>query len=106
MAPRRSPALMRFAHAHCKPAPCAVCGVRPWTQLHHWGSDGGLAMKPSDHVLVRLCGECARANEVKWRALTRDNRWDLFERFAADALAILRAYTEHLERTAPGENVD
>jgi hypothetical protein len=100
--PFRSAALMRFAHAHLTPAPCALCGERPWVQLHHWGHDGGLARKPGDHVLVRLCGECARAHEVKWRALVRDERWDLFARFAADGFAILRAYVEHLERCAEG----
>jgi len=103
--PFRSKALMRFAHEHMKPAPCAVCFQEPWTRLHHFGHDGSLSRKPSDHMLVRLCQDCATKYEIKWKALVRDEKWVLFNLFASDAFAILRAYIEHLERRG-GRHVD
>lgn len=103
--PFRSKALMAFVHEHLKPGPCAVCGQEPWTQLHHWGDDGGQGMKPSDHLLVRLCRDCATRYELKWKALVRDGKWALFHLFAADAFAILRAYVEHLEQRRGGTYV-
>lgn len=96
--PFRSKALMAFVHRHMKPAPCAVCFQEPWTQLHHWSHDSGKGMKSSDHVLVRLCQDCATKYELKWRALVRDSKWVLFNLFAKDAFEICRAYIEHLER--------
>jgi hypothetical protein len=102
--PFRSKALMNFVHRHMKPAPCAVCEIRPWRSLHHFGFDGGQGMKPSDHMLVRLCRECAQRYEVKWKAMFRDQKWALFNTFAKDAFRIVRAYIEHLEMKG-GANV-
>lgn len=96
--PFRSKALMAFVHKHMKPAPCAACFQEQWTRLHHWSHDGGKGLKPSDHVLVRLCEDCATKYELKWKALARDDKWVLFTLFTRDAFAILRAYIEHLEQ--------
>jgi hypothetical protein len=95
--PFRSKALMRYVHQHMKPAPCAACLTKPWSQLHHWGDDNGKGIKPSDHIIVRLCVDCAKKYELKWKALFRDNRYVLFNLFATDTFYILRSYIEHLE---------
>jgi hypothetical protein len=96
--PFRSKDLMKWVHANMKPWPCCVCEGAPWTRLHHFGPDGGEGMKPSDHLLARLCQPCAVRHEVKERALVRDGRLELLLKFYRDAAAIARAYIEHLER--------
>ena len=96
--PYRSKALMRFAHEHLKPAPCAICNIRMWTRLHHFGFDSGQGMKPSDHMVARLCEKCAMKYELKWRALIRDNKWTILLSFVYDSSLIVRSYLEHLEQ--------
>jgi hypothetical protein len=103
--PFRSKALMKWVHANMKPAPCCVCDGAPWCRLHHFSADGGQGMKPSDHLVARLCQPCAVRHEVKERALVRDGRVELLLKFYRDAAAIARAYIEHLEKNG-GTNVD
>lgn len=63
-------------------------------------------MKPSDHMIVRLCQECAIKHEVKWRALVRDERWPILLAFVFDSLQIARAYMAHLEQYGGETNVE
>jgi hypothetical protein len=99
--PNRSAEYMHFVHEHLKPAPCCVCGQQPWTRLHHWGGDGGMASKPSDWWIARLCEGCARQHEIKLRALQRADRTDLIAAFAVDALRCLEAWVVHHARGCP-----
>lgn len=95
--PYRSPSFLRFCHGAMKPAPCCLCRERPWVALHHFGDDGGGAMKPSDNEVARLCTECHIANDLKRRALVRSRGPDVLEAFQNDALKLNRAYLEWLE---------
>lgn len=99
--PYRSGAYLHFVHTHLQPAPCCCCGAAPWTQLHHFGGDGGMSSKPSDLWVARLCRACAIDHEVKLRALQRAGRWDLLAAFAVDALRCLEAWVVHHERGCP-----
>lgn len=93
--PFRSKEFMKFLHEHRKNEPCANCMVRPWTQLHHFGYDGGKALKPSDLFVVRLCKKCADENEIKAISLTRNGQWELLACFLQDAMCNVEAWLIH-----------
>ena len=99
----RSPTFLRFCHDVMKPAPCCLCGDRPWEALHHFGDDGGGSLKPSDNEVARLCRECHIANDLKRRGLLKSGKIDTLESFQNDALKLDRAYMEHLEDTKLGK---
>jgi len=94
--PFRSPAFIHFCHEHMKPAPCCLCGVRPWVALHHFGDDGGWALKPSDNEVARVCVECHMRYDLKRRGLSR-SKLEILEAYQNDALKLNRAYLEYLE---------
>lgn len=98
--PWRSAAYMRFCHQEMKPAPCCVCGERPWVALHHFGDDGGQGMKPSDSEVARVCMFCHGKWDFKRRALIRSREplaLDVLESYQDDALKLNRAYLAYLE---------
>ncbi len=96
--PWRSKKFLSFCHENMKPAQCCVCQEQPWSQLHHFGDDGGTSMKPSDNEVARVCLGCHNPrNDLKRRGLIKSGRWDLLEDYQNDALKLNRAYAEHLE---------
>lgn len=108
--PWRSKNFMAFCHESMRDsALCAVCGERQWAQLHHWGSDGGMSMKPTDLKLVRMCLTCHEKHGHKERALQSSScRMDrevaerLLSTFRRDAVELLAAYVQHLEGGSEG----
>jgi len=98
--PYRSKAFLKFCHENMKPAPCCVCGDRPWDQLHHFGDDGGQSLKPSDNEVARICMHCHMKWDMKRKSLTKQidyEKLSILESFQNDALKLNRAYIEHLE---------
>jgi hypothetical protein len=93
--PYRSKAFMRFCHEYMS-GPCALCS-NPWTDLHHFGNDGGKGMKPSDTMLVRLCRRCHQKFDFKAFSLEKNERYGILIVFQIDALELNRAYIEYLE---------
>jgi len=93
--PFRSKEFMKFLHRHRKNELCARCMVRPWTQLHHFGYDGGKALKPSDLFVVRLCKKCADENEIKARALALAGKWEVLACFLQDAMLNVDAWLKY-----------
>lgn len=96
--PYRSEEFMAFLHDRrdLVGEQCATCGSF-WKQLHHFGDNGGMGMKPSDLYLVKLCKTCADKYEVKTRALRRDRRWKLLSVFLYDAMANVEAWIKWKE---------
>ena len=94
--PFRSREYMKFLHERrdLVGESCAFCS-EPWSQLHHFGSDGGQGMKPTDLKLVRLCKTCADKYEVKERTLWRMARFELLATFQGDALDNLEAWIKY-----------
>ena len=95
--PYRSPAFLRFCHERMRPAPCCVCEDKPWVELHHFGDDGGQALKPSDNEVARLCVGCHDDYDLKRRGLLKSGFDAVLLAFERDALRLNRAYLEHLE---------
>ena len=98
--PFRSKSFMAFLHNRrdLVGESCAVCQEAQWTQLHHFGMDGGRGMKPSDLYLVRLCKTCADRYEIKMRALIIAGRWELLSIFTRDALHNVETWIKYKER--------
>lgn len=96
--PLRSKNFMSFAH-NTKPAPCCVCREKPFVQLHHFGSDGGRGMKPSDYEVARLCHDCALKYEIKRRGLINTGQYEILAAFQQDALELHDAWLRQLEET-------
>lgn len=104
MRPYRSRDLFRFVHQDMRGL-CCVCRKSPWEELHHFGDDGGMGLKPSDNEIARLCRACHREHDFKRRALARrdeKNGTHVLEAMQADALEINRVYLERLERLGGG----
>jgi len=97
--PHRSKAFLAFVHTARRDGLCVACESRTWSQLHHFGSDGGAGLKPSDYLVVRLCREC-HADSVSGRKILAMRR-DGFDQMAADYLAdaadSLSLWSAHLE---------
>lgn len=54
-----------LAFAHEVIVPCRFCMGRPFQQVHHFGS-GGMGLKGSDYLVVRICMKChERARKVR-----------------------------------------
>jgi len=99
--PFRSKELLKFAHEEMSPAPCCVCRERQWTQLHHFGDDGGKGLKPSDNEVARTCQRCHQRYDFKRLALIKKGTpeyLNVLESYQNDALKINRAYIEKLEK--------
>lgn len=96
--PFRSREFMAFLHERrdLVGESCAVCMNEYWSQLHHFGDDGGMGMKPSDLYVVRVCKECADRYEVKGRALRLSGKWELLSIFLDDSMHNVETYLEHL----------
>ena len=92
--PHRSRAFLKFCHT--QGGVCCLCG-KPWTELHHFGSDGGTRLKPSDNEVCRLCVNCHRDSGHKRKALIRNGYYETLEAFQNDALELNRAYIRELE---------
>jgi hypothetical protein len=97
-APYRSKHFLKFCHESVPMTSCCLPGCsRPWSELHHWGDDGGLGMKPSDNEVARTCLQCHRDTPYKKRALIKGGYLEILIAFMADALRLNRLYLEHLE---------
>jgi hypothetical protein len=106
--PYRSKDFLAWVHAHRSGDPCVACGRALWAELHHFGDDGGLALKPSDALVVRLCRGCHSSPYAgrKLRALQRDGQHELVAAYIRDALASLEGYVGFLEAQQTDEAVD
>lgn len=95
--PYRSKRFLDFCHNETPLISCCLCGVKPWSELHHFGDDGGQGLKPSDNEVARLCSRCHRDNDHKRRALVKNGYLEILESFQNDALKLNRLYIEKLE---------
>lgn len=97
-APFRSKRFLKFCHEETEKTSCCMprCN-RIWSELHHFGDDGGKGMKPSDNEVARLCSLCHRDNDFKRRALIKNGYLEILETFQNDALKLNRKYIEFLE---------
>lgn len=97
--PHRSKNFLAFVHETRKVGPCVACGTRPWEQLHHFSDDGGMALKPSDYVVARICRECHMDPVAgrKIRAMRRDGFHKLAADYLRDAVESLSLWAAHLE---------
>ena len=96
--PYRSKAFLKFCHEQTPVVSCCISGCcRSWSELHHFGDDGGTALKPSDNEVARLCVNCHRDHGYKRRALIKNGYYEILECFQRDALKLNRMYLEHLE---------
>ena len=95
----RSKEFMAFVHDTRRGGRCIACDDRPWIQLHHFGDDGGVGLKPSDYVLVRLCKSCHHDPPTgrKLRAMRKAGDHDLAADYLRDAIQSLQMWTAHLE---------
>ena len=105
--PYRSKAFLAFCHEHLRGSFCCVCKEKPWTQLHHWGDDGGMGMKPNDLDVARVCEGCHLKYPYKKRALVMGSGLHsltasrILTAFQRDALTLNQAYVKHLEQGSP-----
>ncbi len=85
--PFRSKEFMSFLHSRRDLVgdECALC-THTWSQLHHFGNDGGTSLKPSDLYLVKLCHGHAVEHEIKMRSLICSGRWELLSHFLEDSM--------------------
>ena len=44
---------------------CCICGYPTAVDLHHYGDDGGMGLKPSDYWVCRVCRKCHREVQGK-----------------------------------------
>lgn len=97
--PHRSKAFLAFVHQTRQDGPCVACEARPWSELHHAGDDGGMALKPSDYMVARLCKTCHMDPVAgrKIRAMRRDGFHKLAADYLRDALESLSLWAAHLE---------
>ena len=98
--PYRSKSFLSFCHSEMKHEPCCLCDERQWKELHHFGADGGMGMKPNDLEVARLCQDCHMDHGGKKRSLIKSmNPTDLIllVAFQDDALVLNRAWIEHME---------
>jgi hypothetical protein len=102
--PYRNKAFMRFCHERMRGA-CCVCNARQWTELHHFGDDGGMGMKPGDLQVARVCKDCHTRFPNKFKAMYRGDHYTVsaLVMFQADALRLNQAWVEHLEAKRPIE---
>jgi hypothetical protein len=94
--PYRSKAFLRFCHEQMRGLCCLSCGSQ-WAELHHWGIGGGMAMKPSDLQVARLCKSCHDKHPWKMVALVTRGKTDILQAFMRDALYLNEAWIKHLE---------
>lgn len=88
---------MSFAHSTA-PAPCCICQEKPFVQLHHFGGNGGMSMKPSDYMVARLCMECHIAYDMKEKTLLRNGHFDQLIAMQRDALQLHDLWFEKIEQ--------
>jgi len=94
--PYRNPLFLNFCHVFMQPAECCVCGNRPWEDLHHFGDDGGMGMKPSDLEVARLCPACHEKYPNKRRSLEKNHK-EILAKMDRDAGVLARAWIEYNE---------
>ncbi len=106
--PYRSAAFLAFVHRIRAGGPCVACGRAPWTELHHCGDDGGVGMRPSDAIVVRLCRGCHASPYAgrKLRALLREGQYELAVAYLRDACASLEAWAADLEERLAAHRAD
>lgn len=73
----------------------------PWSELHHYGSDGGMGRRPNDYEVVRLCRACHDAHGRKRRALLRAGDYERLAAWQEDTLELMRGWIASGGRT-PG----
>ena len=96
--PYRNKKLMDYAHKQLKNAMCCACKDKPWVELHHYGSDGGTGLKPSDHCVARVCLDCHKRYPYKYLGLLKNGLEVVLIAFMNDSLEILKSYIESLEK--------
>jgi len=79
---------LKFAHS--KTCACRQCGLSPAVELHHFGS-GGMGMKGSDYLVVRLCRDC-HGKARKTTAMKRDGDWETLACYLSDASDLMQEY--------------
>ena len=81
---------LQFAHSF--PCKCKMCGENPFSELHHFGS-GGMGMKGSDYLVVRLCHPChEKARKV--HAMRRDGDFETLSLFLLDSVELMEGYIQ------------
>jgi len=97
--PYRDKDFLAFVHTARRDGLCVACESRPWSQLHHCGSDGGVGLKPSDYLVARICGECHRTApyNLKLRSLLKAHHEGLAATYLSDAADSLSLWSAHLE---------
>lgn len=95
----RSKEFLAFVHAARRGGRCIACDDHPWTELHHCGDDGGVGLKPSDYMVVRLCEKCHHDPMLgrKLRAIRRADDHDLAADYLRDAVQSLMMWAAHVE---------
>lgn len=93
--PLRSKEFMAFAHKTV--APCCICMERSYDHLHHFGDDGGMAMKPSDYNVARLCMLCHQKYDMKERTLLKNGLHEQLMAMMKDALTLHDLWFRHIE---------
>jgi hypothetical protein len=93
----RNPGYMKFVHEEM-PGTCCMCGSRRWTELHHFGDDGGGGMKPNDIEVARLCHTCHELEGRKRRSLLMRGNSEVIRTFERDAYKIMKAWIERGEK--------
>jgi hypothetical protein len=97
----RNPKFLNFCHQHHQGL-CVLCGKNRWQDLHHFGNDGGMGMKPNDLEVARLCKYCHEKFGHKRMSLVKRNQTEVLLAFERDAGVLARAWiqwTEQHDRT-------
>lgn len=85
---RRGPARDPAYRAWIRTLPCTICGAGWRVEAAHTGSDGGMAMKPSDYSCIPLCRNCHTAAKGAYHRIGKF----AFERaYSIDLQALVKA---------------
>jgi hypothetical protein len=100
--PARDKAFLRWVHERMVNSRCCLCMDAPWTQLHHFGANGGMGMKPSDYLVCRVCQQCHDRYGFKTGKFTaNEDRAVIIAHMQQDALQILEAYVQYQKAMTP-----
>lgn len=101
--PARDKAFLQWAHRELRSGLCCLCHQRPWEQLHHFGDNGGMGLKPSDYLVCRVCRSCHDTYAFKgrrWSWTEQTERVIAMAHMQRDALVILEAYLLYQQQRA------
>ncbi len=89
-------AFLRFAHEEI--VPCRFCHERAFQELHHFGS-GGMGLKGSDYLVVRLCTPCHHSSRArKVRSMKNAEDYETLAICLQDAADLMESYIIRLRR--------